>query len=61
MSAKQEVTALLGRLPDDCSFEDIQYHLYVLEKIHAGLADAETGRVLTQDEAEVRLNKWLTE
>lgn len=60
MGAKHEVAALLGRLPD-CSLEDIQYHLYVLEKIHAGLADSDAGRVLTQDEAEARLRQWLTE
>jgi hypothetical protein len=28
---KEKVYALLNRLPDDCSFEDIQYHLYVTE------------------------------
>ncbi|MGH7494703.1 MAG: hypothetical protein ACREOO_20215 [bacterium] len=32
-TAKDEVKALLMKLPDDCSIEDIQYHLYVLEKI----------------------------
>jgi toxin ParE1/3/4 len=32
MSAtKQAVESLLGQLPDNCSFEDVQYHLYVLE------------------------------
>jgi len=30
---KQEVGRLLNRLPDDCSLEDVQYHLYVLQKI----------------------------
>jgi hypothetical protein len=38
--AKQEVESLLSRLPDDCSLEDIQYHLYVLEKVRAGLESA---------------------
>jgi hypothetical protein len=28
---KREVTELLERLPDECSMEDIQYPLYVLE------------------------------
>ncbi|CAN5679667.1 hypothetical protein BH23GEM5_BH23GEM5_15570 [soil metagenome] len=27
-TAKAEVAALLANLPDDCSLEDIQYHLY---------------------------------
>ena len=40
MTAKQEVQSLLSRLPDGCSLEDIQYHLYVLEKVHRGLEDA---------------------
>ena len=33
-TVKDEVQSLLSKLPDDCSYEDIQNHLYVLEKIH---------------------------
>jgi predicted transcriptional regulator len=61
MSAKQEVRTLLERLPDNCSIEDIQYHLYVLEKVHRGLDDADRGNTISQEEAESRLGKWLTE
>lgn len=57
--AKQEVKKLLSRLPDDCSLEDIQYHLYVIQKIKRGLKDAEEGRVYTQEEVEKRMAKWL--
>lgn len=57
--AKKEVSDLLSRLPEDCSLEDIQYHLYVLQKIERGLNDAENGRVLSQDEVEQRMSKWL--
>jgi predicted transcriptional regulator len=56
---KQEVNKLLARLPDDCSLEDIQYHLYVLQKIERGLKDAEEGRVYTQEEVEKMMTKWL--
>ncbi len=31
-TAKQEVNRMLGTLTEDCSLEDIQYHLYVLQK-----------------------------
>ena len=48
-TAKQEVNDLLKRLPDDCTLEDVQYHLYVLQKIERGLKDAEEGRVCTQE------------
>lgn len=59
--AKDEVAALLKKLPDDCSVEDIQYHLYVLEKVRHGLERAAAEGVIPQDEAEARLSKWLTE
>jgi len=41
-TAKEEVQALLNSLPDDCSLEDIQYHLYVIEKVNSGLAAADS-------------------
>lgn len=59
-TAKQEVSELLKRLPEDCSLEDIQYHLYVLQKIERGLKDVEEGRVYTQEEVEKMMSKWLT-
>lgn len=61
MGAKEEVAALLKGLPDDCSLEDIQYHLYVLEKVKAGREEAERHGTLTQEEVEKRLSKWLAE
>jgi hypothetical protein len=60
-TAKEEVEALLGKLPSDCSLEDIQYHLYVLEKVRNGLEAADTEGPIPQQEAEARLGKWLTE
>lgn len=60
-TAKEEVEELLGKLPNDCSLEDIQYHLYVLEKVRNGLEAAETEGAIAQEEAEARLGKWLTD
>ena len=59
-SAKQEVRSLLQKLPDNCSFEDIQYHLYVIEKINKGLKRAKKEGVLSQQEVEKRLGKWIS-
>lgn len=56
---KQEVSNLLNRLPDDCTLEDVQYHLYVLQKIERGLKDVKEGRVYTQEEVEEKMSKWL--
>ncbi len=59
-TAKEEVEALLDKLPEDCSLEDIQYHLYVIEKVRHGLEIADAQGTLTQDAAEKQLSKWLT-
>ena len=57
-TAKEEVRSLIDKLPDDCTLEDIQYHLYVVEKIRRGTQRAETQGTLTQDEVERKFSKW---
>lgn len=57
-TAKDEVKAILDKLPDDCSIEDVQYHLYVLEKIHRGIERADKEGTISQDEAERNFSKW---
>jgi hypothetical protein len=56
-ATKQKVRDLLERLPDDCSLDDVVYHLYVIQKIEAGLADA--GRLIPHDVVAAELRrKW---
>ena len=57
--AKEEVRRMLDQIPDDASFEDIQYHIYVCQKIELGLRDIEEGRVISQKDIERRMSKWL--
>jgi hypothetical protein len=54
-TAKQDVESLLHKLPENCSVEDIQYHLYVLDKVRRGLEDARVSGTLSQEEVEARL------
>jgi len=58
-TAKNDVQRLLESLPDDVSLEEIQYHIYVRQKVEKGLQDAAEGRVVTQEEAEERMARWL--
>jgi len=58
-TAKNDVQRLLDSLPDDVSLEEIQYHIYVRQKVEKGLQDAAEGRVVTQEEAEERMARWL--
>ena len=57
-TAKEEVMQILKDLPDSSTLEEIQYHLYVRQKIQRGLKDVEEGRTHTQDEVEKRMDKW---
>jgi hypothetical protein len=60
MSAvKDEITSLLERLPEDASIEDVQYHLYVVEKVRNGLDAARMEGTVPQEQAEEKLGKWL--
>jgi predicted transcriptional regulator len=58
-AAKKEVLNILEGLPDDASLEDIQYHIYVRQKIEHGLDDVEAGRTLSEEEFDRRMAKWL--
>jgi predicted transcriptional regulator len=58
---KEEVRRLLDTLPDEASFEDIQYHIYVQQAIRRGLESAERGELIDQEEVEKRMSKWLGE
>jgi hypothetical protein len=58
-SAKVSAMALLKRLDDNVSYEDIMYEFYVLEKIQKGLNDLEAGRTVSHSAAKKRLAKWL--
>jgi hypothetical protein len=60
-NVKQEVRHLLDQLPDDVSLEQIQYHLYVRQKIEHALQEADAGNVISQEEAEERMAKWIGE
>ena len=59
--AKEEVRRMLDQLPDDVSLEDIQHHIYVCQRIQRGLSDVAQGRVISQQEVERRMTKWLGE
>jgi predicted transcriptional regulator len=56
---KEQAIELIKSLPEDSTFEDIHYHLYVREKVEHGLKAVDEGRVVSQDEAEKRVEGWL--
>jgi len=60
LAVKQEAQEMIDKLPDNCTYEDIQYHLYVVEKIKNGMKRAENGELSSHEEAKERMSKWLS-
>lgn len=54
-TAKDSALALIDKLPDEASWDDIMYELYVKQKIEAGLQAVAEGRTIPHEEIKVRL------
>ena len=52
---------MLDTLPDDATWEDVQYSIYVRERIERGRREADEGKVVDQEEIELRMKPWLGE
>lgn len=60
MSTKEAVLDLVRKLPDDCSLDDIQYHLYVLQTIERGRTEVAQGKTVSHEQVKQELRaKWL--
>jgi predicted transcriptional regulator len=55
---KESVIKLVESLPDDCTVEDIQYHLYVRDKVLRGSQAIDEGRIQSHEEVGRRLDQW---
>ena len=60
VAVKQEAQEMIQNLPDNCTYEDIQYHLYVVEKEKNGITRAEEGELSSHQDAKERMSKWLS-
>jgi len=60
MTGKDTVRALLEWLLDDCSLDDVQYHLYVVQAIARGEVNERAGRTVPHERVDAELcRKWL--
>jgi predicted transcriptional regulator len=50
-TVKEEARRLVAQLPDDATWEDIQYEVYARQAIEAGLKDSREGRTVPLAEA----------
>jgi predicted transcriptional regulator len=59
MGEKAAVLKLLEQLPEETTLEEIQYHLYVLQKIKAGQNALDNGQVIPHEDVMRELAGWL--
>ncbi len=52
---KETAKQLIDHMPDEASWDDIMYELYVKQKIEAGLKAVEEGRTIPHEEMKRRL------
>lgn len=52
---KNEAHEMIENLPEDCTYEDIQYHLYVIEKIKNGMSREK----VSHEDAKEKMKQWL--
>ena len=58
-NVKQRVRELLDQLPDNCTVEDVQYQLYLIEKINRSEESLRRDGGIPHDEVKRRVASWL--
>lgn len=53
-TVKDEARRLIELLPDDATWEDVHYEIYVRQAVEAGLKDSRDGRTVSHEEARRR-------
>jgi predicted transcriptional regulator len=53
--AKEEAKKIIDRLPDQATWDDIMYQLYVQKKIDKGIKAVEDGKIMSHKEAKMRI------
>ena len=56
-STKEQLRELIERLPDDCTVKNVQYRLYVQQKVERGLEDVRAGQVLNHEEVKRQMDR----
>lgn len=58
LSIKESSIEMIKNLPSNCTLEDIQYELYVKQKIENGLDDIRNDNVLSEKEMDNEIRSW---
>lgn len=54
-AVRDEARRLVDQLPDDATWDDPLYQVYVRQSVEAGLADVAAGRLVSPDDVKRRM------
>ncbi|BAY12703.1 hypothetical protein [Calothrix sp. NIES-2098] len=54
INIKQEAHKLIDRLPENSTWDDLMYQIYVRQTVEAGLADSKAGNLISVQEVRKR-------
>ncbi|MGO9110129.1 MAG: hypothetical protein ACLP9L_12925 [Thermoguttaceae bacterium] len=57
-SAKEAMTEIIARQPDDSSYDEILRELAVARMVQRGLSDADAERTVSDDEIKRTIQSW---
>jgi len=56
-TVREEAQKLLNTLPDEASWDDLMYEIYVRKKIDAGIEAADSGKLTSQKQVRRRFQR----
>ena len=59
MTVKDKMKKIINEIPEESTYDDIQYLLYIMQSIDEGEKDIAEGNTITHEEAKNRMAKWL--
>ena len=57
-TAKEQITAIIQRQPDDSSYDEIVRELAFELMVQRGLKDSDEGRTISNDQMQQRIKTW---
>jgi predicted transcriptional regulator len=55
---KREALELVDRLPDDCTWADVAYQVFVVAEVKKGLEEIEAGLGISHEEMKKEMEEW---
>lgn len=56
VNIKEEAKRLVDKLPENTTWDNLMYQIYVRQTVEAGLADSNAGRTFSNEEGRARFN-----